>query len=281
MADNHFDQVMVWDRLGTAVRIKPYGSAAVLDPATDAPVTVTQNGQSVTTVTADANGRCSFVAQQGYVKLVDSGLVQLLVSSEAATSGASNAAAAQSAQSAAQTSADAAKTSETNAAASAASAGSAASSAASAAVAPLSAQQAQLMTVTPTIDELCIVYNTGTRNPSPIFAADFPCKIVAARAVWGGYSLAANDTNYLSLVLSKRTVADPATPLDIVAKTTQVTGGEAVTAMKSWSLNGGAWNTTNQTLAAGDVLSTRIDVVGTLSPMPGTPVLMVRYQPLR
>lgn len=129
MTDHHYDLVMVYDRLGTSVRIKPYGTASVLDPITGAPLTVVQNGQSVTgTVTGDANGRVSMVAQQGYIKMVSGGLVQLLTSSEAASSGAANAAAAQAAQAAAQTSATNAATSATNAAASASSASSTVSS---------------------------------------------------------------------------------------------------------------------------------------------------------
>jgi hypothetical protein len=82
MADNHYDLVLVWDRLGSSVRLRPYATATVVDPFTGAAVTVTQNGQPTTVVKADANGRCSFVAQQGRVSLVDNGLVQIATSAE-------------------------------------------------------------------------------------------------------------------------------------------------------------------------------------------------------
>lgn len=110
MADNHFDLVLVWDNLGGAVRINRGGRATVTDPATGALVTVVQDGQSVTTVTADENGRVSFVAQQGQVKLLMDGLAATYISAEQAVAGAANAAAAQSAQVAAESARDAAQT---------------------------------------------------------------------------------------------------------------------------------------------------------------------------
>lgn len=109
MADNHFDLVIVWDNLGGAVRVNAGGRAAVTDPTTDAAVTVVQDGASVTTVTADSNGRVSFVAQQGLVKLTSGGLSMVAVSAEQATAGAANAAAAQAAQTAAEAARDTAQ----------------------------------------------------------------------------------------------------------------------------------------------------------------------------
>lgn len=103
MADNHFDLVIVWDNLAGSVRVNAGGRATVTDPTTGALVTVVQGGQSVTTVTADSNGRVSFVAQQGIVVLLSGGLTMTAVSKEQATAGASNAAAAQAAQTAAET----------------------------------------------------------------------------------------------------------------------------------------------------------------------------------
>jgi hypothetical protein len=82
MTDHHFDVVMVWDKLGSAVRVRPGATASVLDPVTGAALTVTQNGVPTTVVTADANGRVSFIAQTGYLKLSSGGLVQLLTSAE-------------------------------------------------------------------------------------------------------------------------------------------------------------------------------------------------------
>jgi hypothetical protein len=108
VADNHFDLVIVWDNLGGAVRVNAGGRATVTDPATGDLVTVVQDGQSVTVVTADANGRTSFVAQQGVVKLTSGGLSMNAVSAEQATAGAANAAAAQDAQLAAESARDAA-----------------------------------------------------------------------------------------------------------------------------------------------------------------------------
>lgn len=106
MADNHFDLVIVWDNLGGAVRVNAGGKATVTDPATGALVPVVQDGQSVTTVTADRNGRVSFVAQQGTVKLTSGGLSMFAVSAEQATAGAANAAAAQAAQAATEAARD-------------------------------------------------------------------------------------------------------------------------------------------------------------------------------
>lgn len=115
MADNHFDLVLVWDNLGGAVRINAGGRATVTDPSTGDLVTVVQDGQSVTVVTADENGRVSFVAQQGIVKLTSGGLPINAVSSEQATAGATNAAAAQDAQVAAEAARDQAVTAKDDA----------------------------------------------------------------------------------------------------------------------------------------------------------------------
>lgn len=112
MADNHFDLVLVWDNLGGAVRLGRNATAAVVDPITQNPVTVTQDGRSVTTVRADDNGRVSFVAQQGLVTLLTGGGPVRAISAEQATAGASNAALAQDAQAkatTAQTAAEAAR----------------------------------------------------------------------------------------------------------------------------------------------------------------------------
>lgn len=109
MADNHFDLVIVWDNLGGGVRVNAGGKAVVTDPSTGALVTVVQDGQSVTTVTADGDGRVSFVAQQGLVKLTSGGLSMVATSAEQATAGAANAALAQTAQAAAETARDGAQ----------------------------------------------------------------------------------------------------------------------------------------------------------------------------
>ena len=106
MADNHFDLVLVWDNLGGSVRVDSGGQATVTDPPTGNPLPVVQNGQTVTTVTADRNGRVSFVAQQGQVKLTSGGLSSTYTSAEASASGAANAAAAQTAQAAAESARD-------------------------------------------------------------------------------------------------------------------------------------------------------------------------------
>ena len=115
MADNHFDLVLVWDNLGGAVRVNAGGRATVTDPVTGALVTVVQGGQSVTTVTADADGRVSFVAQQGIVKLTSGGLTTNAISAEQAAAGATNAAAAQDAQVAAESARDQAVTAKNDA----------------------------------------------------------------------------------------------------------------------------------------------------------------------
>lgn len=108
MADNHFDLVLVWDNLGGAVRVNAGGRATVTDPVTGDLVTVVQEGQSVTVVTADSDGRVSFVAQQGQVTLTSGGLETTATSAEAAQAGASNVTAAQAAQAAAESARDAA-----------------------------------------------------------------------------------------------------------------------------------------------------------------------------
>lgn len=298
MADNHFDLVMVYDRLGTAVRIKPYGTAAVLDPATDAPVTVVQDGQSVTVVKGDADGRLSFIAQQGYVKLVDGGLVQMLVSAEAATSGATNAAQAQAAQQAAETSATAAASSATDSANSATAASNSASSAASAAtdaantaVQPLSDQLGQLMGTAATIDDLMQSHSVdyvngatvrsgdgwlsiGSSFARPIWTTTVPATIMSMDAVWAGNTAIGVAGNYITFTISR--VKPDGTEATIVSKTTM---DEDIAPWRVWSFAGATWDTAAAVLGVGDILKLSVTVTAGGNPLALPFVLTWRYKP--
>lgn len=79
---HHFDDVLVWDLIAGAIR--PFGNAdvTVTDPITGNPVTVLWDGVEVDHIRTTTNGRATFVAQQGSVKLNARGLSVVVESLE-------------------------------------------------------------------------------------------------------------------------------------------------------------------------------------------------------
>ena len=140
----------------------------------------------------------------------------------------------------------------------------------------LEAQQTQLMSVAATIDELSFTFTASSNAENPVWAAPFPCQVVACTAVFSA-GIAASDTTYEVVTLAKRPASAPATPATIVTKTSQATGGEGVTAWKAWDFAGATWDPAAQTFATGDVLTVAIPNVGT--PNLGSARLTIRYVP--
>ena len=72
--DYSFSMVIVWDNLGGAVRLARKQKVLITDPATGATAAgLKVNGQPVTTVTSDGNGRVTFTAQIRTVRPVVNG----------------------------------------------------------------------------------------------------------------------------------------------------------------------------------------------------------------
>lgn len=80
--DHHYDDVLVWDLIAGAIR--PFGNAevAVTDPISDVPLMVLWDGVQVDHIRTTTNGRATFVAQQGSVKLNARGLSVVVTSVE-------------------------------------------------------------------------------------------------------------------------------------------------------------------------------------------------------
>ena len=283
--------LLVWDRLGSSVRVKPFGTAQVLDPTTNAAVTVVQNGQSTSVVTADGAGRVSFVAQQGLLKMVSGGLVQLVTSPEAATQGAANAAAAQAAQAAAEKAASSLKTNTDAATATANTAKTTADTAKTTADAT-QAQQTQLMLVTPTVDELVqsvfiSTYSFNGAAPAAtlsgsvtlsVWAAPFACRIVAATLVFDYFSITADDTNYWGFRFEA--LRDGTARGAMSEVLTKVTGGQAIVARKPVRYAGVAWDANNSLMAEGDVLTFKPSKTGAPANVNLPVAVTFRYVPV-
>jgi len=290
--------LLVWDRLGSSVRVKPFGTAQVLDPTTNAAVTVVQNGQSTSVVTADGAGRVSFVAQQGLLKMVSGGLVQLVTSPEAATQGAANAAAAQAAQAAAEKAASSLKTNTDAATATANTAKTTADTAKTTAdtakttADATQAQQTQLMTVTPTVDELVqsvfiSTYSFNGAAPAAtlsgsvtlsVWTAPFACRIVAATLVFDYFSITADDTNYWGFRFEA--LRDGTARGAMSEVLTKVTGGQAIVARKPVRFAGVAWDANNSLMAEGDVLTFKPSKTGAPANVNLPVAVTFRYVPV-
>lgn len=134
----------------------------------------------------------------------------------------------------------------------------------------LSAQQAQLMGVAATIDELTVSHvfpgswETGVWSASgvgaaviPIWVAPYACTIASASLVMHSTGVPMDATNYVWMTLGRNRAA---TITDIVKKQSSA---EAITAMVPWSFAGAAWDTTAATFQAGDVLTVFTNGAGT------------------
>lgn len=266
--DHHFDLVMVWDNLGGAVRVRRNGLAQVIDPSAGTPVTVTQDGQPTSVVRSDANGRVTFVAQQGIVRLVADGLAFTAVSAEQAVAGADNAAQAQMAQTAAESARDDAQAAAAQA-----------QTFASDAVARLDLveqQQNQLAQVTPTLDEMvttCIVRTDVVGHI--LFSAPFPCRIAQVLVASPSAGVAASDTDYMSIDLHRFRAGAIAL---IGTKNTRITSGEALTVNQPWSFDGAALDTTRMEMSVGDGLRCNVSKVGAAT-LPLELHFTIRYVP--
>lgn len=103
--------------------------------------------------------------------------------------------------------------------------------------------------------------SSSSNNAPTMWTAPFPCRVVAATIVWDYFSQATSNTNYLAITLRRRTSADAST--DIATKTTQTTGGEAITARKPWDFAGGPW--ADVLFNAGDSLAFAWSLTGTIT----------------
>lgn len=269
MTTYHYDATIVW-QLGPQGYVRGADSTRSLSltDSTGAAVAVTQDGQTRGYIEVDALGRATFTAEvTSLTAEFGSGVITLY--SREASNNTGDATLALSTAQAAQATADTAKTSADDSAAKVVTL--------QESVDGLSGQQAQLMGVAATIDELTLSVSMADAAEGVLWTAPFACTVVACVGVWrnvGGFP--ASDTDFITLNLYRRAAADQSQSL-IVSKSTQASGGEAVTQWKPWDLAGSTWDATAQVFAAGDVLTADLPQVG--SPGNSRPTLMVRYVP--
>lgn len=112
----------------------------------------------------------------------------------------------------------------------------------------------------------------------PCFVAPFACTVeTLALSVWdGGVSIAADDTNYWTVVLRRFRAA---VSVDISTKTTKVTGGEAVSSRRPWTFDAYSFDPTNKTLAKDDIVSVAFTPTGSPTGWQTSP-FTIRYVPL-
>lgn len=147
----------------------------------------------------------------------------------------------------------------------------------------LSAQLSAVVGTAASVEELTIsvVLDTWLNQRTPgsdrnltLWIAPFPCRIMWVALSFDYMSKAASDTDYVTFRFD-RLAGGAATTL--VDKTTQATGGEAITARTAWDFTQNAWTTAD--FAAGNLLTMSLNVAGTATielPMTAT----IRYRPL-
>lgn len=151
-------------------------------------------------------------------------------------------------------------------------------------------QITQLQQTTPSIEELCATGHiaVGINGTTPVtefdwsanfstFIAPFPLRILSVDLMFDRWALAANNTNYATIIL-RRVRAGSFT--NIATKTTQATGGEAIAMRTAWGYAGATWDTAARDFQAGDAVNFAFSFTGTgvkaVLPMSAT----VRYMPL-
>ena len=110
----------------------------------------------------------------------------------------------------------------------------------------------------------------------PIFPAPFALQVKQAAIVVWNTTLAANDTNYWRLAV-RRTRANAS--VEIVSKSTQLTGGEGITQRTDWNFDAAVWSATNGLIAKGDVIDLGVFMTGAPAALSGLAVT-VRYEPV-
>lgn len=119
-----------------------------------------------------------------------------------------------------------------------------------------------------------VVGSISSTTAHTIFVPQIPCKVISASLAFDYFSLAANDTNYLTLSLRRNSGGVNTV---IVTKTTQVTGGEAITARVAWSWAMATW--TDVLLSPGDMMTFQASFTGTLT-MQYPVAITFRYVPV-
>lgn len=114
---------------------------------------------------------------------------------------------------------------------------------------------------------------SGTLS-APIMIAEFPLRILAATFWCHGGSLAASDSNYFTIDLSRNRANSRVT---IATKTTKVTGGEAISQRTAWLWDAIPFDLSNSILAKGDAVEMVFTLTGSAS-LTGPSALSVRYE---
>lgn len=112
-----------------------------------------------------------------------------------------------------------------------------------------------------------------------VLIAPFNCQIVSARIApqaAGGATVAASDTNYWTVQVRRFRAGALAV---IAAKTTQATGGQALTYRTDWNFNAATFDANNKLLQAGDIIDFAFLTTGAPAAIPG-PICQVRYVPV-
>lgn len=110
----------------------------------------------------------------------------------------------------------------------------------------------------------------------PVFVAPFACEVVQAYLVCHQGSVSASDTNYWTIKVRR---VRSGTAVDVASKTTQATGGEAITAKVAWSFDAVTFDSSNRVLQAGDVVDIGFFETGTADGL-NNPFAQIRYEPV-
>jgi hypothetical protein len=110
----------------------------------------------------------------------------------------------------------------------------------------------------------------------PIFVAPFALQVKQASIMTWNLDVAADDVNYWRLAV--RRSRGPTTN-EIASKSTQLTGGEAITLKTEWNYDAVTFSPTASIIGKGDAVDLAVFKTGTPANLSGT-LCTVRYEPL-
>jgi len=110
----------------------------------------------------------------------------------------------------------------------------------------------------------------------PIFVAPFALQVKQVAIMTWNLDVAADDVNYWRLAV--RRSRGPTTN-EIASKSTQLTGGEAITLKTEWNYDAVTFSPTASIIGKGDVVELAVFKTGTPANLSGT-ICNVRYEPL-
>jgi hypothetical protein len=113
-------------------------------------------------------------------------------------------------------------------------------------------------------------------NSFPIFVAPFALRVKQAAIVVWNSSITADDTNYWRFAI-RRTRAGAAA--EIASKSTQLTGGQALTSRTEWNFDAAVFSATNGLISKGDIVDLAAFMTGAPTNLVAT-TCTVRYEPV-